>query len=134
MGASKSSTSSELFSVSKAAISSRKIVFNSCAFMYFSEAARFSMRSIIFNVVSTPTSEVISTSSRLSNTSSSTFDFPATARAILPNTLSLVLDNPLSNVSFFSLEKKLKNPIFLLFVQCFLRINSTTYSRFSAKI
>ena len=69
------------------------------------------MRLIIFRVVSTPTSEVISTSSRLSNTSSSTFDLPATARAILLNTLSLVLDNPLSKVSFFSFEKKLKNPI-----------------------
>ena len=34
--------------------------------------------------------------------------------SILLNTLSLVLDNPLSKVSFFSFEKKLKNPIFTL--------------------
>ena len=116
-GVSKSSTSSELFSVSKAAISSRRITFSSFAFIYFSSAARFSIRSIIFNVVSTPTSEVINTSSRLSSTSSSTFDLPAIARAIFPNTLSFVLDNPLSNVSFFSFEKKLKNPIVYFFVQ-----------------
>jgi len=46
---------------------------------YLSAATRFSMRWIIFNVVATPTSEETKISSKLSKTSSSTFDFPATA-------------------------------------------------------
>src|SRR5690606_4325672 len=57
------------------------------------------MRSTIFNVVVTPTSEVTSTSSRLSNTSSSIVDFPTTALVILDKKPSLVFSNPLSSAS-----------------------------------
>ena len=83
--------------------------------MYLSRATRFSIRSIIRSVVSTPTSDVINTSSKSSNIFSSTCDFPATIRANLENTPSLVLDNPLSKVSFFSFEKKSNNPIYKIF-------------------
>jgi len=55
-------------------------------------------------VVSTPTSEAIKTSSKLSKTSSSTLDFPATAFVNLPKKLSLDFSNPLSKVSFFLLK------------------------------
>ena len=80
--------------------------------MYLSSATRFSIRSMMRSVVSTPTSEVISTSSRLSSTSSSTFDLPATARASFEKTPSLVFSRPLFKSSLFSfLEKKLKIPI-----------------------
>ena len=49
---------------------------------------------------------------KLSNTSSSILDLPEIARVNLANTPSFVRSNPLSNVSFFSLEKSfLKKPI-----------------------
>ena len=78
---------------------------------YLSRATLSSMRWIIFRVVSTPTSLVISTSSRLSSTSSSTFDLPATARVSLSSTLVLVFSRPLSSVAFLFLLKKPKIPI-----------------------
>ena len=101
------------FSANNLTISSLRITFNSAVLIYLSRATRSSMRSIIRNVVSTPTSEVTRASSKLSRTSSSTRDLPATARVNLSNTFSLVFDNPESSVSFFSLLKKLKNPIIL---------------------
>ena len=88
------------------------MAFNSAVFMYLSVATRFSIRSMMRTVVSTPTSEVMRISSRLSNTSSSTFDLPATARANLENTPSLVLARPLFRSSLFSFfEKRLNSPI-----------------------
>src|SRR5690554_427327 len=69
------------------------------------------MRSIIFNVVSTPTSDVTKISSSSSSTSSSTFDFPATARVIFEKKLTFVFSRPLSRVSFFPLEDLLKKTI-----------------------
>ena len=110
-GKSQLSLSSPLFSASNDAISSHSMPFSSEVLTYLSRATRSSMRCIIFSVVSTPTSLVIRTSSRLSSTSSSTFDLPATARANLSNTLTLVFSNPLSSVSFFFLLKKPKIPI-----------------------
>ena len=62
------------------AISSRRIECSSEVFMYLSRAMRASMRSMILTVVSTPTSEVMSTSSSWSSTSASTVDRPAMAR------------------------------------------------------
>ena len=50
---------------------------------YLFAATLSSMRLMIFKVVLTPTSPVINTSSKLSNTSASTVDFPATALANL---------------------------------------------------
>ena len=47
---------------------------------------------MIFNVVFTPTSEETKTSSRLSRTSSSTFDFPATALVSLEKKVVLVCE------------------------------------------
>jgi hypothetical protein len=55
-------------------------------------------------VVLTPTSEEINTSSKLSNTSSSTVDFPATAFVNFEKNEVLVCSRPLSKVSFFSFE------------------------------
>ena len=80
---------------------------------YLSLATRSSIRRMIFTVVSTPTSDVMSTSSKSSSTSSSTVDLPATARANFPNTLSLVFSRPLSRVSFFLLLNNPNNPIFI---------------------
>ena len=100
------------------AISSRRMRLSSLVETYLSRATRSSMRRIILTVVSTPTSEVMSTSSRSSSTSSSTVDFPATARASLPNTLSLVFSSPLSRVSFFLLLNNPNNPIILFFIFC----------------
>jgi hypothetical protein len=54
---------------------------------------------MIFKVVVTPTSEVTSTSSKLSSTSSSTVDFPATAFVILLKNPYLVFSKPLSKAS-----------------------------------
>ena len=79
------------------AISSRKIDCNSEVFMYLSRATRSSMRRMIFTVVSTPTSEVMSTSSRSSNTSASTVERPATARANFEKKPVLVFSSPASN-------------------------------------
>src|SRR5258706_1339602 len=62
---------------------------------------------MIFNVVGMPTSEETKTSSTLSNTSSSTVDFPTIAFPNFVKILSLVLERPLLRDSFLSLEKKL---------------------------
>src|SRR5215203_1801353 len=59
---------------------------------------------MIFNVVSTPTSDDTRTSSRLSSTSSSIVDLPTRALPSFEKKLSFVFSNPLSRVSFFSLE------------------------------
>lgn len=85
---------------------------------YLSRLTRSCMRSMMRRVVSTPTSEVMSASSRLSSTSSSTVDLPAMARLILLSTDSLLFSNPLSRVSFFSLPNSPKNAIiFQIIVQ-----------------
>jgi len=63
------------------------------------------MRSIILRVVVTPTSEDTKTSSRLSRTSSSTSDFPATALDNLWKTLSFVFSRPLFRLSFLSFPR-----------------------------
>ena len=69
------------------------------------------MRLMIFKVVATPTSEEIRISSRLSRTSSSTFDLPTRARVILEKKDCLVFSKPTSNVSFLEREKKSNRPI-----------------------
>jgi hypothetical protein len=51
-------------------------------------------------VVSTPTSEVTNISSRLSKTSSSTLDFPATALVSFEKKDVLVFSKPLSRTTF----------------------------------
>ena len=102
-----------LFSSNKEEISSFKTRFNSEVFKYLSRAIRASMRSITFNVVSTPTSDVIRISSKLSSTSSSTVDLPTIVRAILEKKLCFVFSNPLLSVSFLSLENNPKNAIVL---------------------
>ncbi len=86
--------SSPWFSSSSEAISSRRIDCSSEAFMYLSRATRSSMRRMIFTVVSTPTSEVMSTSSRSSSMLSSTFERPATARASFEKRPCLVFSRP----------------------------------------
>jgi hypothetical protein len=65
-----------LFSESSAAISFFNKVLSSSVFTYFSDDALFSILSMIFMVVATPTSELIKTFSSSSKTSSSTFDLP----------------------------------------------------------
>ena len=70
--------------------------------MYLSFATLLSILSIIFSVVLTPTSELIKTSSRLSNTSSSTLLFPTITFEILLKKDSLLFFKPLSRDSFFS--------------------------------
>jgi hypothetical protein len=68
------------------------------------------------SVVLTPTSELISTSSRLSKTSSSTLLLPTITLEILLKNESLLFLRPLSRVSFFlfyiSLIKLLLNEFF----------------------
>ena len=98
-------------SSSRFSISSFNILLSSSVPRTLSRFTLASIFSIIFNVVSTPTSEVINISSRLSRTSSSTRDFPTTALAILPKKESLVFSRPLSRFSFFCFEKKSKIPI-----------------------
>ena len=100
-----------LFSVSNAVISLLRILLSSLVETYLSRATRSSMRRIILIVVSTPTSDVTRISSRSSKTSSSTFDFPATARVSFEKTFSFVFSSPLSSVSFFFLPNKPNNPI-----------------------
>ena len=107
----KSSCSSTLCSLKSIVISSLSILFSSLIPIYLSRCTRSCKRDIIFNVVSTPTSAEISISSNSSRTSSSTLDLPTKVFDILENMFSLVLDNPLSRVSFFSLVKNEKNPI-----------------------
>ena len=110
-GMSQSSFSPVLFSVRRAAISSRIMPLSSFVEIYLSRATRSSIRLMIFNVVSTPISDVIRASSRLSSTSSSTVDLPVMARAILSNTLCLVFSSPLSRISFLFLLKSPNIPI-----------------------
>jgi hypothetical protein len=62
---------------------------------------------MILMVVSTPTSDVMSTSSNSSSTSSSTVDFPTTALLSFEKKLVLLFSKPLSRVSLFPLEKNL---------------------------
>ena len=76
------------------------MAFNSEVFIYLSRAMRASICSIIFTVVSTPTSDVMSTSSKSSSTSASTVERPATARANFEKKPSLVFCNPADNSSF----------------------------------
>ena len=110
-----------------AATSSRRIDCNSDAFMYLSRAARSSMRRMIFTVVSTPTSDEMSTSSRSSSTAASTVERPATARASFEKSPVLVFSSPASSscrccrtcsseggVSCF-LRKISKNPILVIY-------------------
>ena len=94
-------SSPELVSLNRPVISSRRILFNSSVPKYLSFETRASMRLIILRVVFTPTSLDTNTSSRLSKTSSSTLDFPATALPNLSKKLDFVFSNPLSKVSFF---------------------------------
>ncbi len=79
------------------AISSRRIECSSEVFMYLSRAMRASMRSMILTVVSTPTSEVMSTSSSWSSTSASTVDRPAMARVSFEKKPLLVFSRPASS-------------------------------------
>ena len=68
--------------------------------MYLSRATRSSMRRMIFTVVSTPTSDVMSTSSRSSSTSASTFERPATVRASFEKRPVLVFSSPALSCSW----------------------------------
>jgi len=100
-----SETSSLLFSDNRLVISCFKILFNSAVVTNLSLATLASIRAIIFNVVSTPTSDDIKISSRLSRTSASTVVLPMITFAIFEKKLSFVFSNPLSKSSFFSLLK-----------------------------
>ena len=129
----KPSVSEVLFSVSKEAISSRRMLFNSLVLTYLSRSTRASMRLMMLRVVSTPTSLVTRTSSSSSRTSSSTLLLPATARASLPKNDSLVFSRPRSRFSFCSCllrEKKLKRPmcgVTLIFLRANLLISHETH-------
>ena len=83
-------------------ISSFRIVSNSSELINLSFFTLSSIWSIILSVVLTPTSELISTSSRLSKTSSSTLLLPTITLEILLKNESLLFLRPLSRVSFFS--------------------------------
>ena len=100
----KSVASPLLVSLINPAISSRRMAFNSSVPKYLSRATRASIRSMILIVVATPTSLETNTSSRSSSTSSSTLLLPATAFPNLFRKLVFDFSNPLSRVSFFSLE------------------------------
>ena len=113
-GSLKSITCVLLFSARSDATSSTNMAFSSVVPKYLSRFTRSCMRSMIRKVVSTPTSEVISASSRLSSTSSSTVDLPAMAWLILLSTDSLLFSRPLSSVSFFSFPNNPKNAIIVL--------------------
>ena len=93
-GVSKFEISSILFSDNISIISFLSKLFNSLIPTYFSFLTLSSNLSIIFRVVLTLTSEETNTSSRLSKTSSSTLDFPATVVAILEKKLFLVFSKP----------------------------------------
>src|SRR5690554_3062211 len=114
-GSSKSEAFPESTSLNRPAISSRRILFNSSVPKYLSFATRASILSIILRVVLTPTSLETKTSSRLSRTSSSTLLFPATALLNFSKKEVFVFSNPLSRVSFFSLENIFLNK---LIVKC----------------
>ena len=84
------------------AISARRMELSSLVLIYLSRLMRSCSLSMILRVVSTPTSEVMSVSSRLSRTLSSTVDLPRMVFDSLEKKLSLVLLRPWSRVSFFS--------------------------------
>ena len=113
-GSPKSITCVLLFSAKSEATSSTKMALSSAVPKYLSRFTRSCIRSMMRNVVSTPTSEVMSASSKLSNTSSSTVDLPAIAWLILLSTDSLLFSRPLSSVSFFSFPNNPKNAIIVL--------------------
>ena len=95
-------------------ISSFKIISSSSELINLSFFTLSSIWSIIFSVVLTPTSELISTSSRLSKTSSSTLLLPTITLEILLKNDSLLFFKPLSSVSFFSFVNSfLKKDVFL---------------------
>ena len=96
-------------------ISSLRSIFNSSVPKYLSFATRSSILFIIFKVVFTPTSEATKTSSKLSKTSASTVDFPATAFDSLSKKLVFVFSKPLSKVSFFCLENIFFKKLIFLF-------------------
>jgi hypothetical protein len=75
--------------------------------MYLSLATLFSILSIIFNVVFTPTSEEINISSNSSKTSASTLLLPTIALDILLKNDSLLNFKPLFKESFFFLNNLL---------------------------
>ena len=72
---------------------------------------------MIFKVVFTPTSDETKISSRLSKTSSSTFDLPAIALVSLEKKEVFVFSRPLSNVSFFSDENILLKKLISILVK-----------------
>src|SRR5690606_4271309 len=118
-GTSNSVAFPESTSLKSPAISSRRILFSSSVPKYLSLETRASIRLIIFKVVFTPTSLETRISSRLSNTSSSTLLFPATALLSLSKKEVLDFSSPLSRVSFFSFENIFLNKlIFQLSVIC----------------
>ncbi|MOA01426.1 hypothetical protein D3C78_1208350 [compost metagenome] len=129
------SKSEELFSSSSSVISSRSIALSSEVPKYLSRATRSSIRSIIFSVVDTPTSEVTKISSSSSSTSSSTVDLPAIILVSFEKTFSLVFSNPLSSASCSAFTsssglerlKKSNNPIICKFqwlVSVFIEISA----------
>ena len=99
------------------ALQTRLSSFNASVPMYLSLATLASIRSITLRVVLTPTSLVTRTSSKLSNTSASTLDFPTTALLNLSKKFELDFSKPLSKVAFLSDEnmflKKLISQQFL---------------------
>src|SRR5690606_16541337 len=108
---------------SSPAISSRRIRLSSSVPIYLSCATRFSIRSMIFNVVLTPTSDDTRTSSRLSRTSSSTRDFPAMALVSFEKNEVFDFSSPLSSdslasgvISFFSDENIFLKKFMVLFL------------------
>ena len=105
----KSSWFSALDSSKRAATSSFNIPSNSEVLVYLSFFTLSSIRFIIFRVVSTPTSLVTRTSSKLSRTSTSTVFLPATALVSFEKTLCFVFSNPLSRFSLFSFFLKNEN-------------------------
>ena len=81
---------------------------------YLSLAIRFSQ--LFLELFQLQHQNSTSICSRLSKTSSSTFDLPIIAFEILENTDFFVFSNPLSNVSFLSLEKNEKNSHIVFFM------------------
>ena len=82
-------------------------MFNSSVPTYLSLATLASILLIILRVVSTPTSDATKISSKLSKTSSSTLDLPATAFDNLSKKLDFDFSKPLSKNFFFFFGKYL---------------------------
>ena len=101
-GASKSSGKGPVGLRSTVAISARRMELSSEVLIYLSRLMRSCSLSMILRVVSTPTSEVMRVSSRLSRTLSSTVLLPRMVFESLAKKLSLVLFKPWLRVSFFS--------------------------------